>query len=358
MKQYLSLLTLFHVALSGAIAESRFSMVFVGDVMCHASQLRAAFQPETATYHFFSCFENLRPAIEQADIAIANLETTLGTKPFTGYPTFSSPETLAVALQKAGFDALVTANNHSCDRGYKGIKKTIEILDSLGIAHSGTYLSTSHRDTLPPLLWERGDFRIALLNYTYGTNGLKAGRGVVNLLTDTARISQDIERAKQARANIIILFYHWGHEYQRRNSTAQKRFARWSFAKGASLVIGAHPHVVQPIENIANTSTMDTPQWVAYSLGNFISNQRKRYRDGGIMLKVEWIKTESLPTVSHISYLPFWVWKSTKAGRTRFQTLLQKEIELRGLTPQEKRQARLFFSDTKSLLPNIPIWDY
>ncbi|MGB3468304.1 MAG: CapA family protein, partial [Cyclobacteriaceae bacterium] len=151
---------------------SEFSLIFTGDVMQHDSQINGAYYKVTDTYEYDSNFYYLKDILSSADYTIANLELTLAGKPYKGYPTFSSPDNLAVSLKNAGIDCLVTANNHSCDRRKKGIVRTIDVLDSLDIPHTGTFKSETARDTLYPMLIEKKGFRIALLNYTYGTNGI------------------------------------------------------------------------------------------------------------------------------------------------------------------------------------------
>ncbi len=138
---------------------------------------------ESKTYDYNEVFRYIKPVISEADIAIANFEVTLAGPPYKGYPQFSSPAALAAACRNAGIDYLVTANNHSADRGKNGITGTINRLDSIGIPHTGTFLNKASRDTLQPLLITKNGISLALLNYTYGTNGIKVPDPViVNML--------------------------------------------------------------------------------------------------------------------------------------------------------------------------------
>ena len=139
------------------------TLLFMGDIMGHTGQIRSALQPDKTTYDYTSCFDYIRSYISSADLAIANLEVTLAGPPYTGYPRFSSPDALAAACKDAGIDVLVTANNHSVDRGKKGIERTIKILDRLNILHTGTFLSYSDRKKKSPLIIEKNNFRIALI---------------------------------------------------------------------------------------------------------------------------------------------------------------------------------------------------
>src|SRR5690606_8790194 len=217
-------------------------LLFIGDVMQHSPQIRGAYHPAEDNYNYDPCFQYIAPAIRRADIAIANLEVTLAGKPFTGYPTFSSPDELAAALKNAGVDVLVTANNHSLDRRKKGLERTIDVLDSLQIPHTGTFKDLDERRKSYPLILEKKGARLALLNYTYGTNGIPVTEpNVVNYI-DTAQIKADVLRARELQVDFVIAFYHWGDEYQSLPNTAQKSLVRISKEMGIDMVIGAHPH--------------------------------------------------------------------------------------------------------------------
>src|SRR5690606_23422672 len=240
---------------------TRLSLLFAGDVMGHDSQIASAYDPVKKTYDYASCFQFVKPYVDSADLAIANLEVTLAGPPYKGYPQFSSPDQLAMTLKDIGFDALVTANNHSVDRGRKGIERTIHILDSLGIPHTGTFRDSASKAASTPLILEKNGFRLALLNYTYGTNGIAVPKpNIVNPL-DTALIRADLIAAKAAAPDVIIVFTHWGEEYASMPNKKQKDLAEFCFNHGAQLVIGAHPHVVQPME-----WRKEKNQFVAYSL--------------------------------------------------------------------------------------------
>ena len=143
----------------------------MGDVMGHDTQIRSAYRSATNTFDYTPVFKYLQPSLGASDFTIANLEVTLGVKPYKGYPQFSSPAALAAGLKNAGVDILVTANNHSCDRRKTGIIRTLDILDSLEIPHTGTFRTEEEKAKQQPLILEQNNMRLALLNYTYGTNG-------------------------------------------------------------------------------------------------------------------------------------------------------------------------------------------
>ena len=182
-------------------------LLFVGDLMQHQGQINAA---RTSTgYDYSTCFTYVKEEIGRADLAIANLEVTLGGKPYKGYPAFSAPDEFLTAIHDAGFNVLVTANNHSLDRGKSGLERTIQLIDSLKIPHAGTYINTEERDKKYPLLLEKNGFRIALLNYTYGTNGIPVTPpNIVNYI-DTTVIAKDIEESKAMKPDAIIACMHW-----------------------------------------------------------------------------------------------------------------------------------------------------
>lgn len=184
---------------------------------------------------------------------------------------------------------LLTANNHCLDRGRKGLERTLRLIDSLHIPAAGTYTDIEDRRTRYPLLLEKKGFRIALLNYTYGTNGIPVPSPAVVNLIDTTVIAQDIEKARQLHPDVLLACMHWGVEYQSLPGKEQQKLAQWLFAKGVDHIIGAHPHVVQPIE-VHTDSLTRQKRLVAYSLGNFISNMSARRTDGGLMLQMEFVK--------------------------------------------------------------------
>ena len=311
------LLLIFCLTAIGVNAQdtTRISLLFAGDVMGHDSQIASAYNATTKTYDYTSCFQFIKPYVESVDVAIANLEVTLAGPPFKGYPQFSSPDALALTLKDIGFDALVTANNHCVDRGKQGLERTITMLDSFNIAHTGTFVDTVTRMNDSPLIIEKNGFRLALLNYTYGTNGITVPKlNIVNML-DTAIMRLDILNAKELKPDAIIVFTHWGSEYQSLPSKNQKDLTEFCFQQGAQLVIGAHPHVLQPME-----WRKESNQFVAYSLGNFVSGQRKRYTDGGAMAylelqKITYSPDSAVTSIDSAGYYLEWVYRSVDVNK-------------------------------------------
>ena len=182
------------------------TLVFSGDVMQHDPQIQGAWDEEKGDYDYMPCFQYIRPYWEEADVVIANLETTLSDRGFSGYPQFCAPWQLARDLRESGVDILTTNNNHSCDKGGKGVQRTLHYLDSLGMPHTGTYADTAAWIAGSPLYIRHGQFKIALLSYTYGTNGLPPGKGQVVGMIDTFHIARQIEKARLDTATNIIAF--------------------------------------------------------------------------------------------------------------------------------------------------------
>lgn len=290
---------------------TRLSLLFTGDIMQHDSNIATAYDPVSKRYDYSACFEYVAPIIRTADLAIGNLELTLAGSPYKGYPQFSAPDALAVELKQIGFDVLVTANNHSVDRRKKGVERTIRVLDSLQILHTGTFVDSAARANTYPLMVEKNGFKLSLLNYTYGTNGIPITKpNIVNLI-DTVQIKLDMAQAREQKTDAIIVFMHWGDEYQSLPNSTQKKLAKLLFREGAKLVIGAHPHVLQPME-----WNKERDKLIVYSLGNFVSGQRPRYRDGGAMLWVDLQKvikdSVTQTSIYNSEYELEWVQKSTE----------------------------------------------
>lgn len=287
-------------------AQERITLLFVGDLMQHQAQIDAARTPE-GTYDYSSCFALVKEQIAQADIAIGNLEVTLGGRPYKGYPAFSAPDEYLRAIKEAGFDILLTANNHCLDRRRHGLERTLLMLDSLDIPHAGTYRdSVEHRSNYPLIIEKKG-FRIAFLNYTYGTNGIPTTPpNIVNRIDKTI-MRNDILLAKSYRPDAIIACMHWGQEYQRLPNDEQRALADWLLQQGVTHIIGSHPHVIQPME----LRTEGLQQHViVYSLGNFISNMSAPNTDGGLVFTLE---LEKYPLKCQVIPPPFFEATSGKS---------------------------------------------
>ena len=340
----------------------KFSLLFIGDIMGHDEQIWSAENRETHLYNYDDVFQYIKPVVADADIAVANFEVTLAGPPYTGYPQFSSPADLAAACKNAGIDYLVTANNHAADRGKKGIISTINKLDSIGISHTGTFMNSSCRDSLIPLMIYRNGTSIALLNYTFSTNGIIVPEPVIVNMIDKELITRDVKKAKDKKADIIILFLHWGTEYDTIPSKGQTDLAEYFQSIGVNLIIGSHPHVLQKMVRIRNDST-ENDGVIVYSLGNFVSNQRKPKTDGGSMVRIEFTRNGDKYSVSNAGYYLTWVYAPIEKYRKKFFILPCSEFENKSYffdKPDAFLLMKKFISDSRKLLneQNINIKEY
>ncbi len=330
------------------------SFVFVGDVMGHDTQINSAYNEKTEQYDYNGCFKYVSNIFDDADFSIANLEVTLAGPPFKGYPQFSSPDNLAIAMKDAGIDAMVTANNHCIDRRKQGLERTIEVLDSLKIPHTGTFKDSIEKENNRALLLSKNGITVAILNYTYGTNGIKVtSPNVVNYI-DEEVIKNDITKTKALHPDKIIAFVHWGLEYQTSPNQSQIKINKLFNDNGVDVVIGSHPHVVQPIKYAED-------QFVVYSLGNFISNQRTAPRDGGVIVKVELSKTNNKTFVSDAGYYLTWVYTPKINNKKEFYILPVSPFERNALFMQEEANNRLIEYGTEArdiFKSNVNISEY
>ena len=216
--------------------------------MGHMPFINAAFVDSLNLYDFRPVFSKVAPFFKSVDFTIGNLELTFGGKPYSGYPKFSSPDELAFSCKKSGINVLMTANNHSCDRGRKGLLRTLDVLDSAKINHTGTFKDSFDRNQNNLLILEKKNIRVGVLNYTYGTNGLPVPKGTMVNIIDTILIKEDILRSKEEKIDKLIVFLHWGRQYKSHPSKNQKNIADFLHKNGVDIVIGSHPHVIQKME--------------------------------------------------------------------------------------------------------------
>ncbi|MCS7013758.1 MAG: CapA family protein [Chloroherpetonaceae bacterium] len=273
---------------TAAQAQSRAVIAAVGDLMCHEPQLKEAYH--NGTYSFDTCYALIAPFLTKADIATGNLETVHAGKAqvFTGYPRFNTPDEFSLAAKRAGFSFLTTANNHAYDRNTIGIIRTLDVLDSLGILHTGTSRSDSLR--AKPALFNIRGIKLGWLAYTtFSNDTIPASHRAMLNLYDTTHIKADISWLRSLpdslRPDKILLSLHWGYEYELMPRDSQRKMARWLFEAGVDYILGSHPHVVQPTERVT-VSRNGTPTecFIIYSMGNFLSNQRQLPRPMGIIV--------------------------------------------------------------------------
>ncbi|MFH0735072.1 MAG: CapA family protein [bacterium] len=332
------------------------SIVFVGDLMCHAPQFEAARVPGAIdSFDFSKNYLFVKQYISQADFAIGNLETTIAGAElrYTGYPCFNTPYDYLGEVKKADFDFLVTSNNHSFDRGKKGVTKTIDSIKKLELGYTGTFDSFRDRDSIRII--EIKGIKIAIIAFSYGVNGNnipKVEKYLVNII-DTNLIKKDILEAKKLNPDIILTYFHFGDEYKREPSLFQKEIVKKTISYGADIIIGSHPHVIQPIDYFKGNNNLDTG-FVAYSLGNFISNQRDRYKDSGLILKFTISKSKNKVYLGGVEYLPTWVFKGKYEGKDEYLILANNNIKSADnylfLPDSDKIKMRQSFMDSEEII--------
>ena len=290
----------------GQTENAPLKIIFCGDLMGHGGQVRAAETDDG--YDYSPCFQFVQGYLKSADLAVVNLEVTLAGPPYSGYPQFSSPDQLLVDANKAGFGLFTTVNNHCMDSGKKGFLRTLDVFDSLNIAHLGTYRNEEERNTNHPLMMDLKGFHLAFLTYTYGTNEIPVPDSLVANIIDTIRMAADLEEARARGAEYVISMVHWGIEYQTTANAEQEALAKFLLDCGSDIVIGGHPHVVQNATMDALPDNETTPEIVVYSMGNLVSNQRDVNTDGGIMVELQLNHTEN-GIKQDVWYMPYWVYR-------------------------------------------------
>ena len=241
----------------------RLTVLASGDLLVHAPVASAAATP--TGYDFRPLLAPIRPFVRRADIALCHAETPIGAGPRSGYPLFNAPTELANALRWTGFDACSTASNHSVDRGAAGVAATLRALHGAGVRTAGT--SRSAREAKRVLLLRRKGVAVALLSYTYGTNGLPVPHPWSVNLISVPRMLADARRARRQGADVVLVNLHWGSEYVHEPTTEQRRVARQVLRSGAvDAIVGQHAHVVQPIRRLHG-------RFVVYGEGNLLSAQ-------------------------------------------------------------------------------------
>ena len=349
-------------------AQETLSLLFAGDAMGHEPQFQWAYNPQTDTYNYEPNFRYVRPYIVKSDMAIVNLEVTLGGKPYSGYPTFSTPDSYKDALVDCGFDVITLANNHILDRGKRGMERTLDkVADCPNV---GAYRDSLDRANRYPLILELQGLRIALFNVTYGCNGfLPVKPNIVNFI-DTAQITADMRSLEGKDVDMKIMSIHWGDEYVTKAIPKQRELARWLAEQGFDLIIGGHPHVVEDAEYITVTRVRDNKEVqvqvpVLYSLGNLISNQRRLNTNGGIMVRID-IQRDNAE-IKNVSYLPCYVHKGTISYKKDGKNVTEKHFfllpttdYLNGKLPfkldaEAEKALRVFHKNTTERLSNLPI---
>ena len=277
------------------------SVSFIGDVMQHGVQIRNALiegkdASDGNSYNYSSAFKYLRERFEESDITVANMEFTLGTLPYTGYPQFSAPEAIATQAKRSGINLFLLANNHILDKGASGLQKTLDIYDTIGVRYTGAYRDSCTEANTNPMIIEAKGVKIAFINFTYGTNGFRTPEPYIVNRMDSIKVKEAIQRAKERGARMIIALPHWGYEYQLQPNGEQHKWAQMLFKNGVQAIIGSHPHVPQTAEIYLTGSHHprrygEVDRMVFYSLGNYISNQSNPdYTQVGMLVTIKIVK--------------------------------------------------------------------
>ncbi|MCM2532517.1 CapA family protein [Neobacillus pocheonensis] len=256
----------------------------IGDILIHGVVYQDALKGNR--YNFDPIFENVKSLLEKPDIVTANQESLLGgiELGLSTYPLFNSPHEVADALEHTGVDIVSTANNHSLDRGEKGVDSEAAYLDKIGLPYVGSFVDEKDKEKLRII--EKNGIKIAFLSYTYGTNGIPipAGKDFLVNLINRDLMKDEIHRAKK-EADVVVMSIHWGVEYQRIPNNDQKDLANFLANEGVDVIFGSHSHVLQPMEWIKTKDGRKT--FVVYSLGNFISGQTNDYKDIGGLATID-----------------------------------------------------------------------
>lgn len=357
--------TLQNKLFSDTIKEQTMSLLFIGDLMGHGPQIRSAYNYKTKTYNYDTVFYYLKDVMSEPDFTIANLEVTLAGPVYKGYPQFSSPDALAEAGKNAGIDVFVTANNHCVDRRLQGLRRTIDVLDTLHILHTGTFKNKDARDTTNLIILEKDSIKVGILNYTYGTNGIPVPKPAVVNLLDTAIMHKDIKLAKKDSLDKLILVLHFGKEYQSYPNIFQKNLVADLFKNGADIIIGSHPHVIQKMVYLPKNDSLNTKEkFVAFSLGNFVSNQRKTKTDGGVMARLVLKKENGKTFIDTSNYILTWVYKKPRTKSLSYYFILPASKYENNKSffksPTDFAKMKLYIKNSRALLnkENVNVYEY
>lgn len=357
------------------IKESYAKVLSTGDIMVHTPQLYGA-KNQNGEYDFSHFFKEAKAYFKNYDLNVANLEVTFGGEEsgkFDGYPKFNTPDTLADAIKNSGLNFLITSNNHSYDTGLYGLKRTAKILDDKGIEFIGT------RETAEKPLYtvkEINNIKIGMANFTYETSGNTPGRKFLNgsIIAEEAndlissfsynRIEEfyheadrTIKDMENQGAEFIVFYIHWGEEYQLSANTWQKSIAQKLSNLGVDIIIGSHPHVVQPVELIYSEDGENTTVCL-YSTGNAVSNQRQEIMDScpsghtedGLFFTYSLRKYGEEVTLESIDIIPTWVNKYLENGGYKYTIYPLDNIEKYGFNATALSKAQKSLERTKQLV--------
>lgn len=310
-----------------------FTLTSLGDTLCHNTQYWDAYNSKTDEYDFSYVYEDIKNYTSSSDITIGSLETTFAGKEkgYSNYPTFNTPDSLATALKDIGVDVVSLAGNHALDYGYSGLCRTIDVFDNIGLSHLGTYKTAEDQEKI--LIKDVKGVKITFINYTYGTNGipLPSGKDFCVNLIDKDFIKKQINQAKEQNVDMIVACMHWGTEYRTTANSEQKDLANFLFENGVDVILGNHPHVLEPMEKKTITLQDGTTKdvFVVYALGNFTADQRDEItRDSAILNLTITKNSNGKISIDKVNYIPIYMYKNTNVSTHKFKILdIEKTIK-------------------------------
>lgn len=309
------------------------NIVAIGDTLCHSQNFKDAYDSATGVYDFSPMFKYVAKYFENATVAVGNLEATLAgpEKGYSGYPTFNTPEHLAIDLKELGLDVMTTANNHTLDLGFNGLVSTLTYLDDAGLKHTGSARTQEEQDEI--LFEDLNGIKTAFIAFTYGTNGIPVPSGkdfCVNLI-DKNLIKSKIDQAKAEGAELIVCSMHWGDEYHTEPNSTQIDLAEFLIKNDVQVILGCHPHVLEPMEMKTVTMEDGTTKtgFVIYSMGNFFSAQTFANTRNTLVLNVQVRKDGATGKISidNATYTPVYVYDNDSGnnpnanGKDRYELL-------------------------------------
>ena len=332
--------------------------------MQHQAQLdQALSEGDGKRYDYSECFRWIAPTVTEADYAVVNLEAPLGGAPYSGYPMFCAHDNYVTTLTDTGFDLVLLANNHILDRRDRGVRRTVSTLESKGIPWIGAYRDREQRDSIMPLIRDVNGFKIACLNYTYGTNGITKTTPIEIDYINRRLMADDVRKAREKGAELIAACVHWGDEYHLLPNRAQKSLAAYLDSLGVEMIIGSHPHVIQPMM-LQQSAHTGHPCLTVYSPGNFISAMRTADTRGGAMVRVTLGRdADGKAEVKSANYRMVFVEQPQSKGDS-FRLLPSESDDLhpsmRGMRDTFVRNARAIFDRHNRCVPldTIPVTEY
>lgn len=292
------------------------TMQFGGDVLIHQPLLDDAYDETLADYDFTHMFAPIADYLAETDLTVLNLEVPIASGPYGGYPRFNSPPALLDAIVQTGTDVVLLANNHALDRLGKGARQTIEAVEAAGLSHVGTARNREEFNAVS--LFDVGGIQVALFNYTQHTNQMEKQDDEANLryavhYFAVHRAAKDVEAARAAGADYVVVAVHWGKEYERAPTDGVRAWAAELADVGVDLIVGGHPHVLQPAEWVQGKNGGEA--FVVYSTGNFLSGQREPYTDTGALFRFTLVKDAEGTRLDGFGVLPTCVMLDEQEGR-------------------------------------------